>query len=77
MQQWNEEYTIGIWDILRNKRISKKRSPGKRPYADIKTVFKSAHSMVTTIVRVHAKMVFAALSFNLGLIRTFKHRGVI
>ena len=77
MQQWNEEYPIDIWDILRNKRISKKRSPGERLYADIKTVFKSAHSMVTTIVRVHAKMVFAALSFNLGLIRTFKHRGVI
>ena len=33
--------------------------------------------MVTTIVRVHAKMIFTALSFNHALIRTFKHRGVM
>jgi len=26
---------------------------------------------------VHAKMIFAAMSFNISLIRTFKHRGVI
>ena len=70
-------HPIGIWDILRNKRISRKRSPGERPYAVIKTVFKSAHTMVTTIARVHAKMIFAAMSFNISLIRTFKHRGVI
>lgn len=77
MKRGVRNHPIGIWDILRNKRISKKRSVGERPYAVIKTVFKSAHSIVTTIVPVHAKMVFAALIFNLGLIRTFKHRGVI
>jgi hypothetical protein len=57
--------------------ISRKRSPDERPYAVIKTVFKSVHTMVTTIARVHAKMIFAAMSFNISLIRTFKHRGVI
>lgn len=77
MKRGVRNHSIGIWDILRNKRISKKRSPGERPYAVIKTVFKSAHTMVTTTVRVHVKMVFAAISFNLGLIRTFKHRGVV
>ena len=77
MKRGVRNHPIGIWDKLRNKRISKKRSPGERPYAVIKTVFKSAHTMVTTTVRVHAKMVFAAISFNLSQIRTFKHRGVI
>jgi IS5 family transposase len=77
MKRGVRNHPIGIWDKLRNKRISKKRSPGERPYAVIKTVFKSAHTMVTTIVRVHAKMVFAAFSFNLGLIRTIKHRGAV
>ncbi|MCX6696135.1 MAG: IS5 family transposase [Methanoregula sp.] len=77
MKRGVRNHPIGIWDILRNKRISKKRSPGERPYAVIKTVFKSAHTMVTTIARVHVKMIFAAMSFNLGLIRTFKHRGVV
>jgi IS5 family transposase len=77
MKRGVRNHPIGIWDILRNKRISKKRSPGERPYAVIKIVFKSAHTMDTTIVRVHTKMVFAAISFNLSLIRTFKHRSVI
>jgi len=77
MKRGVRNHPIGIWDILRNKRISKKRSPGERPYAVIKTVFKSAHTLVTTTARVHVKMVFAAISFNLGLLRTFKHRGVV
>lgn len=34
-------HPIGIRDILRNKRISKKRAPGERPYSVIKNVFKS------------------------------------
>jgi len=67
----------GIMKEPGQKRIPRKRSPGERPYAVIKTVFKSAHTMVTTIERVHAKMIFAALSFNICLIRTFKHLGVI
>jgi hypothetical protein len=47
------------------------------PYAVIKTVLTSAQTMVTTIARVHAKMIFAAMSFNIGLTRTFNHRGVM
>ena len=77
MKRGVRNHPIGIWDKLRNKRIARKRSPGERPYAVIKTVFKSAHTMVTTIARVHAKMIFAAMSFNISLIRTFKHQGVI
>jgi len=77
MKRGVRNHPIGIWDTLRNKRISKKRSPGERPNAVIKTVFKSAHTMVTTVARVHVKLIFAAMSFNIGLIRTFKHRGII
>jgi len=67
MKRGVRNHPICIWDILRNKRISKKRSSGERPYAVIKTVFKSAHTMVTTIVRVHTKMVFAASLFFIAL----------
>ena len=77
MKRGIRNHPIGIWDKLRNKRIARKRSPGERPYAVIKTVFKSAHTMVTTITRVHAKMIFAAMSFNICCIRTFKHHGII
>jgi IS5 family transposase len=77
MKRGVRNHPIGIWDKLRNKRISRKRAPGERPCAVIKTVFKSAHTMVTTIARVHAKMIFAAMSFNICNILTFKHHGVI
>ena len=77
MKRGVRNHPVGIWDILRNKRISRKRSPGERPYTVIKTVFKSAHTMVTTVARTHVKMIFAAMCFNIGLIRTFKHRGII
>ena len=77
MKRGVRNHPIGIGDKLQNKRISRKRSPGERPYAVIKTVFKSAHTMVTTIARVHVKMIFAAMSFNICCIRTFKHHGII
>jgi transposase, IS5 family len=38
MKRGVRNHPIGIWDKLRNKRISRKRSPGERPYAVIKTV---------------------------------------
>jgi IS5 family transposase len=77
MKRGVRNHPIGIRDKLRNKRISRKRSPCERPYAVIKNVFKAAHTMVTTIAGVQVKMIFAALSFNISLIRTFRHHGII
>jgi IS5 family transposase len=70
-------HPIGIRDILRNKRISKKRAPGERPYAVIKNVFKSGHIMVTTVARAAVKMVFASFGFNLFQLLTLKKQGVV
>ncbi len=70
-------HPIGIWDILRNKRISKKRAPGERPYAVIKNVFKSAHILVTTVARVGVKMVFASFGFNLYQLMTLRKQGIV
>ena len=70
-------HRIGIRDKLRNRRISRKRSPGERPYAVIKNVFKSGHVKVTTISRVHVKMIFAAFSFNLYQLLTLKKQGLV
>jgi IS5 family transposase len=67
---------IGIWDILRNKRISKKRAPGERPYAVIKNVFKSSHVMVTTVGRTAVKMIFASFGFNLYQLLTLTKQGI-
>ena len=70
-------HSIGIRDKLRNKRISRKRAPGERPYAVIKDVFKVGHVRVTTTVRVGVKMVFTAFAFNLFQLRTLKRQSVV
>ena len=70
-------HPLSIRDKLRNKRISKKRAPGERPYAVIKNVFKSGHVRVTTVARVHVKMIFAAFSFNLHQLLTLKKQGMV
>jgi len=65
MRRGARGHPLGIWDLLRNRRISRKRCPGERPFAVIKRVFGSVHVMVTSVRRVHVKMVFACLCFNL------------
>ena len=77
MQRGVRGHPIGIRDILRTKRISKKRSPGERPYAVIKNVFHYAHTYVTTVIRAYVKMMFAAFSFNLYQLVTLKKLGFI
>ena len=65
---------LGIRDRLRNRRISRKRSPGERPFAVIKRVFHAGHVLVTTVKRVHVKMVFACFCFNLVQLGTLAGR---
>ncbi len=77
MRRSVRDHPIGIRDILRNKRISKKRAPGERPFAVIKNVFKSGHTMVTTVARVAVKMVFASFGFNLFQLLTLRKQGVV
>ena len=48
-------HPVGIKDVLRNNRISKKISPGERQYAVIKNRFKSGHTKVTTVVELVLK----------------------
>ena len=67
-------HPLGIRDKLRNKRINRKRAPGERPFAVIKRVFGSGHVLVTTVERVHVKMVFACLCFNLVQLGTLAAR---
>ena len=65
---------LGIRDKLRNRRINRKRAPGERPFAVIKRVFGSGHVLVTTVKRVHVKMVFACFCFNLVQLGTLAAR---
>lgn len=58
-------HPLGISDTLRNKRISKKRSPVERCFSVIKTVFKAGHVMVTSVKKATAKVMFSAIGYNL------------
>jgi IS5 family transposase len=64
-------------DQLRNRLISKLRFPGERQFAVIKRVFRSAHVMVTTVPRVHVKMVFTAVAFDLYQLCTLKNAEIV
>ncbi len=65
MKRASRGHPLSIWDKLRNRRISRKRCQGERPFAVIKRVFGSGHVLVTTLERVRVKLVFACLCFNL------------
>ena len=67
-------HPLGFRDRLRNRRINRKRAPGERPFAVIKRVFNMGHVLVTTVKRVHVKMVFACLCFNLVQLGTLAAR---
>ena len=69
-------HTLGIKDILRNKRISSKRVKGERVYSVTKEIFKAGRVFVTTVKRVNLKMLCTAFCHNLHQLRTLKIKKV-
>jgi len=74
MKRGARNHPICIMDKLRNLRISRKRSKGERPFAVIKSVFKSGTVRVTELSRVRVKNMFSALCYNLYQLRTIEKR---
>jgi len=74
MRRGTRGHPLGILDRLRNRRINRKRAPVERTFAVIKRVLNAGHMMVTTVPRVHVKMVFACLCFNLVQLGTLAAR---
>jgi IS5 family transposase len=68
---------LGELDKERNRLISKLRSPGERPHAVIKRVFGAGRVLVTTVRRVHIKMMATAVAFNLYQLCTLKNARII
>ena len=77
MKRRTTDKPLGELDKERNRLISKLRSPGERPHAVIKRVFNSGWVLVTTIKRVHVKMMVTAFAFNLYQLCTLKKAGII
>jgi len=70
-------HPLTIHDKRRNKRISRKRSPGERPYAVLKTVFKVKYTLLTMIKHVNVKNMYSCFNFDLFQLRTLKKQGRI
>ena len=77
MKRRTTDKPLSELDKERNQLISILRSPGERPHAVIKRVFDAGRVLVTTIRRVHVKMVVTAFSFDLYQLCTLKKAKVI
>jgi IS5 family transposase len=77
MKRRTTERQLGELDKQRNRLISILRSPGERPHAVIKTVFRAGRVLVTTVKRVHVKMMVTAFAFNLYQLCTLKNARII
>lgn len=56
---------LTIWQKLRNKRITRKRSPGERPFAVIKNVMNGGHTLYTELHRVFTQQLLNCFVYNL------------
>ena len=77
MKRRTTDLPLSELDKERNRLISKLRSPGERPHAVIKRVFGAGRVLVTTVKRVHVKMVVTAIAFNLYQLCTLKNAQII
>lgn len=76
MRRATRGHPLSIFDILRNRRISKKRSPVERCFSVMKTFFKAGHVMVTTVKRASVKVIFTAIGYNLYNLSGLIHKKV-
>jgi IS5 family transposase len=74
MEKAARGHPLSYKDEMRNKRISRIRSPIERSYAFLKRVCKVGHVAVTTVPRVRVKMIIAAMVFNLYHLHSARSR---
>jgi IS5 family transposase len=73
MKKATRGHKLGIRDILRNKRISKKRSHIERCFAVMKRAHKAGHVLVTTVARAGMKFMLNAFVYNLVQLKHLAH----
>ena len=67
---------LTIREKLRNKRISKKRAPGERPFSVIKRTFHGDRTYVKTLPRVRAKEIFKCFAYDLYQLVTLERKRI-
>jgi IS5 family transposase len=65
MRKATRGHPLSCKDEMRNRRISRIRSPVERIFAFTKCVCKAGHVLVTTVARVRVKMIITGIVFNL------------
>lgn len=65
MKRASRNNPLSIRDKLRNKRISKKRAPGERPFAVVKRVMNGGYTLLTELHRVFVQRVMCYFTYNL------------
>ncbi|EQD28385.1 transposase IS4 family [mine drainage metagenome] len=71
MDKASRNHPLTVRQTRRNLRITRKRSPGERPYSVIKGIFHGSHVYVTMIRRVRVKATFMCLGYNLLTLLTY------
>ncbi len=59
------KFNLSMKSILRNRRISRKRTLVEYPFAIIKRVFNFSHMLLTLSRRVRVKFMFSCFAYNL------------
>ena len=77
MERASRNTALTSEQVRRNLRISRKRTPGERPYSVIKRTQNGGHTLVTMVRRVRAKMTFVNMAYNLSTVVHLKRRGII
>ncbi|MHB1470582.1 MAG: hypothetical protein ACYCSA_00425 [Thermoplasmataceae archaeon] len=75
MDKASRNHPLTMDKIRRNLRITRKRSPGERPYSITKSVMHGGHTLVTMIRKVRVKETFACIGYNLLTLLTLRRQG--
>ncbi|MHB8544762.1 MAG: transposase [Leptospirales bacterium] len=77
MDKASRNHPLTVEKVRRNRRITRKRSPGERPFAVMKGIMNGGHTFVTMIRRYRVKAMFLCLGYNTLTLLTLKKQGKI
>jgi IS5 family transposase len=75
MRKAINNFKLSYRSVMRNRRISRKKSLVEYPFAIIKRVFHFSHTLVTLSRRVRVKFMFSCFAYNLFAVRILENRG--
>ena len=73
-QRASRDTPLTLDQVRWNLRISRKRSPGERPYSVTKGVMHGGHVLMTTVRGVRVKITFLCLGYNVITLLAMKKR---